>query len=414
MEKKGIGMSRQEAGQLEWLEEDRPLGELRNYDNNPRTITKEAFKKLCDSIREDGYHGRILIDRNNKIIGGHQRKEAMLKVGYKKSDLVKVLVPCRDLTDDEFDRLNIRDNLPFGDFDFDILGNRFDAQKLIDWGMPEDWLNLDVTSVPTEEDDEEVMAAHDPICKLGDLWILGNHRLFCGDSTDPLAVERVLAGESPNLMVTDPPYGVSYDPSWREGQDLGVGKRSKGKVLNDDRIDWFDAYNLFTGNIVYVWHAANYTHLVAQSIINSGFDLVAQIIWAKQHFVLSRGDYHWQHEPCWYAVRKGNKHNWQGARDQSTLWEIKNNNSFGNSDKEETVGHGTQKPIEAMLRPILNNSGKGDGVYDPFLGSGTTLIACERADRRCFGIELSPNYCDAIIKRWEKATGQTAVLDNRI
>jgi DNA modification methylase len=145
---------------------------------------------------------------------------------------------------------------------------------------------------------------------------------------------------------------------------------------------------------------------------NCGFDLVNLIIWHKQHFVISRGDYHYQHEPLWYAVKKGKQHNWQGKRDQSTVWEIANNNSFGNSNKEETFGHGTQKPIECMLRPILNNSAQGESVYDPFGGSGTTLIACERSKRNCYMMELSPIYVDVIIKRWEKETNKKAVLLN--
>jgi DNA modification methylase len=213
-------------------------------------------------------------------------------------------------------------------------------------------------------------------------------------------------------MVTDPPYGVEYDPAWREKVDERIGKRAKGKVLNDDRVDWSEAYALFLGDIAYVWHPSKYTHQFAQSLEQCGFDLVNLIIWSKQHFVLSRGDYHHQHEPLWYAVRKGAKHNWQGRRDQSTLWEINNNNAFGTGGKmEEKFGHGTQKPLECMLRPILNNSAKGQSVYDPFCGSGTTLIACEKSDRVCYAMELSPAYVDMTLARWEKETGREAVLE---
>jgi DNA modification methylase len=212
-------------------------------------------------------------------------------------------------------------------------------------------------------------------------------------------------------MVTDPPYGVEYDPSWRDGADLGVGERSRGKVQNDDIVDWTDAYTLFEGDVVYVWHAGKFTHIVAKNLEDCGFDIVSQIIWAKQHFALSRGDYHWQHEPCWYGARKGKKHHWRGARDQSTVWEIKNNNSFGNSNKEETWGHGTQKPVECMQKPIENNSLANDYVYDPFGGSGTTLIACEKTGRRCLMMELDEKYCDIIIRRWQKFTGKQATLE---
>lgn len=397
---------------LFWVEESRELGELKDYDRNPRKMTKPAFQKLCESIKQDGYHARIMVDTNGVIIGGHQRKRALLASGYKKKDIVSVITPSRPLTQEEFDRLNIRDNLPYGEFDFDMLANNFDADKLIDWGMPEDWLGLGKEVIEaTDEDDEAVGIPSDPVCKPGDLWLLGDHRLICGDSTSSDVVARLFGSVDafPVLMVTDPPYGVVYDPSWRD-RDLCKGNRMTGKVLNDSRSDWTEAYSLFPGSVAYVWCASLHSHTVAQNLIDCGYDLISQIIWAKQHFALSRGDYHWQHEPCWYAVKKGEKHNWQGKRDQATLWEIKNNNSFGNSDKEETTGHGTQKPMETMLRPIMNNSKEGDYVYDPFLGSGTTLLACEKAKRKCLGIELSEQYCDAIIARWEKSTNLRAVL----
>jgi DNA modification methylase len=233
--------------------------------------------------------------------------------------------------------------------------------------------------------------------------------LLCGDSTQAHNVDKLLNGVKPNLMVTDPPYGVEYDAEWREGRDLGIGERSKGKVMNDDRADWHEAYDLFPGNIAYIWSAGLRSKEVVESMLASGFKLRAQIIWVKQHFAMSRGDYHFQHEPCWYGVRK--KGDWHGDRKQTTVWEIKNNNSFGNSAKEETFGHSTQKPVECMRRPILNNSSEGQAVYDPFLGSGTTIIAAEQTGRHCFGLELSPEYCDIIVKRWEQFTGQKAVLN---
>ncbi|HEY7218993.1 MAG TPA: DNA methyltransferase [Candidatus Binatia bacterium] len=246
--------------------------------------------------------------------------------------------------------------------------------------------------------------------RCGDLWRLGEHRVLCGDSTKAEDVDKLLGGEAPVLLVTDPPYGVNYDPAWREGVDLGVGQRSKGKVANDDRTDWADAYRLSRADIAYVWHAGRYAREVAESLQSVGYEVVCQIIWAKQHFVLSRGDYHWQHEPCLYAVKKGAKHNWQGARDQSTLWQIKNNNSFGNAEAEKTWGHGTQKPVECMQQPVLNNSAAGDVVIDLFGGSGTTLIACERTNRKARVVEIEPKYVNVILSRWEAETGREAIL----
>jgi len=183
-------------------------------------------------------------------------------------------------------------------------------------------------------------------------------------------------------------------------------------LIDLEVIDWTESYKLFPGDVVYLWHAAKYTHIVTRNLEECGFDLISVIIWNKQHFVLSRGDYHWKHEPCLYAVRKGKKHNWQGRRDQSTVWDIKNNNSFGNSQKEQTYGHGTQKPVLCMQLPIENNTVKNDLVYDPFLGSGTTIIACEKTGRKCSGMEIDPLYCQVIVQRWCDFTESDTVRIN--
>lgn len=257
---------------------------------------------------------------------------------------------------------------------------------------------------PGESKDEKTEVPGIPkeaITKFGDIYTLNEHMIQCGDSEDAKMVKKILSDKHPKIMVTDPPYGVKYDPAWREtALDAWKKPRSTGKVLNDNKISWHDAYKLFPGEIAYIWHAGKYGHIVADDIIKCGFDIVSQIIWNKQHFVISRGDYHWKHEPCWYAVKEGNKHNWQGARDQSTVWEIKNNSAMGNAEKEEVYGHGTQKPFECMARPIRNNTESGELVYDPFLGSGTTLIACQTLNRICIGQELLPNYMDVIVERW--------------
>lgn len=235
----------------------------------------------------------------------------------------------------------------------------------------------------------------------GDVWRLEAHRVACGDSTDKAAVAGLLEGAKPNLMVTDPPYGVAYDPTWRNARGVSSSSRT-GKVLNDERADWSEAWALFPGNIAYVWHAGLQSALVFDSLVREGFTLRAQIIWAKERLVLGRGDYHFQHEPCWYAVRK--KGNWTGDRKQTTVWTIPS----GGQDAE-TV-HGTQKPVECMRRPMLNNSEAGDIVYEPFLGSGTTLIAAESVGRVCYALELSPLYVDVAIRRWQAFTGKEATL----
>ena len=424
---------------LEWLSQKVKLSALKDYVHNPRRLSRQAMEKLCVSLREDGYHQRLLVNQDLTIIGGHQRKRALLEAGCTPDTEIEVLMSSRLLTSEELDRINIRDNLPYGSFDTDILANRFDPQTLSDFGMPDDLLKSLGIPSPLDMLEEQPLPeiTPEPKSKLGDIYTLGAHRLMCGDSTNPTDVAKLLNNTIPILMVTDPPYGVEYDPEWRERADKGVNPRSTGKVLNDDRADWTDAYKLFPGDVAYVWHPAPTTHLFAQNLEACGFMLINLIIWAKQHFVLSRGDYHNQHEllwyasrpqpkkqkkthkpdytpshdPLWYATKKGKKHNWQGKRDQTTVWDIANNNSFGNPHMEEKFGHGTQKPLECMLRPILNNSAKGEGVYDPFCGSGTTLIACEKSGRVGYGMELSPAYVDMTIARWEKETGQKALLE---
>ena len=177
-------------------------------------------------------------------------------------------------------------------------------------------------------------------------------------------------------------------------------------MFNDDRSDWREAWALFPGDVAYIWHSGNKAHVVAESIEAAGFDIRAQIIWAKSQFVIGRGHYHPHHEPCWYAVRtkQGATGHWQGDRKQSTLWQI-------DKPRKSETGHSTQKPVECMKRPIENNSSPGQAVYEPFSGSGTTIIAAEMTGRTCHAIELNPAYIDVAVKRWEQFTGQKATRE---
>ena len=205
-------------------------------------------------------------------------------------------------------------------------------------------------------------------------------------------------------MVTDPPYGVEYDPAWREKAGVAASGTAKGKVLNDDKADWREAWALFPGDVAYVWHAGLYAGVVGDSLAACDLMLRSQIIWDKGQLVLSRGDYHWEHEPCWYAVKKGAKGHWAGDRKQTTVWHIA-------KPKKNETGHGTQKPVECMKRPIENNSSPGQAVYEPFSGSGTTIIAGEMTGRLIHAIELNPAYVDVAIKRWQDFTGMAATLE---
>jgi hypothetical protein len=250
-----------------------------------------------------------------------------------------------------------------------------------------------------------------PVSRPGDSWRCGENRVLHGDATNQEHVTRALGDLRPLLMISDSPYGVSLDPMWREEAGLGTLVQT-GKVANDERVDWSAAYRLFPGDVSYIWHAGLHSGPVAMSLQEVGLEIRAQIIWTKPHFVLSRGAYHWAHEPAFYCVRKGARSHWRGDRTQSTVWPVATLNPFGGKNQEETAtGHGTQKPIELMRRPILNHTERGDAVYDPFLGSGTTLIAAELTGRVCCGLEIDAKYVDVIVCRWQQFTGRPATLD---
>ena len=247
--------------------------------------------------------------------------------------------------------------------------------------------------------DDAVEPVADPITKRGDVWQLGRHRLMCGDSTDADDVARLLDGAKPRLMVTDPPYGVEYDASWRN-ENLPYAPVRVGQVTNDsDPAGWRAALERYSAPVAYVWSPPGDYQIVFASILQqAGYEIRCQLIWRKQIHVISRGHYHWRHEPCWYAVRKGASAKWIGDRSQSTVWDV-------TWDKNVEGGHSTQKPVECMERPIRNHEGD---VYDPFVGSGTTIIAAERQNRTCYAMEIDPGYVDAAVKRWEAYTGGKA------
>ena len=384
------------------------------YADNARLHSEADIDKLADSLRRWGWTNPALVDEEGNLLAGHGRVRAAAKLGLTS---IPVIV-AYGWTEEEKRAYRLADNqlaaraswdpdllrnelqeLGFADFDLGLTGFEPDQLETILAGLGSSGLT-DPDSVP------EVL--EQPITQLGDLWLLGDHRVGCGDSTNSADVAQVLAGAEPHLMVTDPPYGVGYEPSWRSRRTLSRGKLAQGKVLNDDRADWQEAYALFPGDVAYVWHGALHGDVIAANLAGCGLRPRAQIIWSKQHFTLGRGDYHWKHETCWYAVRDGKTSHWQGDRTQTTVWEIANNNPFGNPQREQSWGHGTQKPVECMRRPIANNSRPGQAVYDPFLGSGTSVIAAEMTGRVCFGIELCPHYVDVVVRRWQLFTGRAA------
>lgn len=399
----------------EWV-----IDKLIPYARNPRK-NDGAVDAVAASIKEFGFKQPIVVDKDGVVVAGHTRLKAAKKLKLKK---VPVVV-ADDLTDDQIRAFRVLDNrvAQKAEWDSELLALELDEIQL-------DMTAFDVTfdellipegseGSPVEED-EVPEVQEDPISWPGDLWILGEHRVLCGDSTKAEDVAKLLDGRTPFIMVTDPPYGVEYDPEWRnDAAQAGAssmrgapGGRSLGKVANDDKVDWTEAYRLFRGAVAYIWHAGKFTGDVASNIHAADFEVRAQIVWRKPHFAISRGHYHWQHEPCWYSVRKGSTAKWAGDRKQSTIWDIAGNiGAHGNKD-DGTTGHGTQKPVECMARPIRNHGGKDDDVFDPFLGSGTTLIAAEQLGRKCYGLELEPKYVDVIVRRWSKLTGKPAILES--
>ena len=388
--------------------EYRPIAALIPYIRNARTHSSAQVALISGSIREYGFTNPVLVDGDNGIIAGHGRVLAARQLGLTTVPVIELA----HLTPAQKQAYILADNqlaLAAG-WDKDLLA--LEIGELNDLGIDIDGLGFDAREIdallrhgetdPREEETPPVPAS--PVSRIGDLWCLGAHRLICGDATDAATVARVLNGVAPHLMVTDPPYGVAYDPAWRN--DIGAAKtRRTGKVMNDDRADWRDAWALFPGDVAYVWHGALHATTVAESLVAAGLAIRSQIIWAKERLVLSRGDYHWQHEPCWYAVRQKATGHWSGDRKQTTLWTIPGR------DQDAATIHGTQKPVECMRRPILNNSAPGQAIYEPFSGSGTTLIAAETTGRICLAIELDPAYVDVAVLRWQAFTGRQARLE---
>jgi DNA methylase/ParB-like nuclease domain len=346
--------------------------ELRPWAGNPRDNDGEPVDAVAASIKRFGF-GAVIVARakTHEIIAGHTRWKAA-----KQLKLDRVPVRLLDISEREARLLALADNR-LGEFAEwkppelrELLaGYEADERLLAGWNE-KDLRELEYAARGDGgiEDDDVPALPSTPITQPGDLWTLGKHRLVCGDSTDSATVERARGALDPWIMVTDPPYGVEYDPGWK----ARVGLHAQPSPV------------------------------VARDLGVAGFELRALIVWSKPHFVIGRGHYHSGHEPCWYAVRGGSSARWCGDRTQSTVWEITRRDG-----SDETV-HSTQKPVECMARPIRNHGAAGDVVYDPFCGSGTTLIAAEQLDRVCVAIDLSPAYCDVIVERWQNLTGGKA------
>jgi len=387
----------------------KPLKALKPHPRNPRTISDKAMAGLQRSLAKYGYVEPIVWNKTTgHIVGGHQRVKALKAQGETEADVAVIeMSPADELglmvalnnsaitgtwtgeLDAILSELKIELADDFDTLAFDELRHEFDALFPPDKEKP--------------KDEPPAKKAPKQVCKPGDLWTAGEHRILCGDSTEQAAVMRLLERREPFIMVTDPPYGVNYDPQWRN-ESFKAAKRRTGKVTHDDRVGWGAAFNFFTGNVAYIWYATLFETGVLPQLLAHDLEPRSQIIWAKPSMSVSRGHYHWQTEGCIYAVRKGGSAQWCGGRSQSNLWQISNR-------IPDSTNHGTQKPIECFLRPMQNHGRRGDMVYEPFLGSGTALVAAERAKRVCLAMELEPTYVDMALLRFMEATGTPPVRE---
>ncbi len=404
-----------------------PIDRLVPYARNPRKHD-HAVDRMCASIQEFGLKIPCLVRSDGEIVDGHLRLKAARKLGITE---VPVIL-CDEWTPAQVKafRLLVNRSVTWADWDDELLALELREIQGLDF-------NLDLTGfdVPEIDDlllalpssEEEAMAAP-PLpqvatSRAGDLWLLGEHRVLCGDATRQETVERLREGRRLSLMVTDPPYGIELDSEWRDRAGLnGCGpaepsylKRTAGhrntSISSDTRADWSDAFGLVPSlEVAYVWHASQFTREVLDGLLRIGFLHHQQIIWNKGRTVLTRTHYWFQHEPCWY-VRKKNAPWYGKPGENSTVWESPSPKFIMGGSEEDKFDHPTQKPLALMRRPILNHTKRGEWVYDPFLGSGTTLMAAEMTGRVCCGLELDPKYVDVIMGRWQAATGQKAQLE---
>lgn len=370
---------------------------------NARKHDERNLQAIVASLREFGQQKPLVVDADGVVLAGNGTLEAMRTLGWEHADVVR-----SSLTAARARAYAVADNQTgdLSSWDREVLAahlTAWEADLQLAAGFGEDELDAllqglagpapkPVRDQPPHEAEADALLEKWGV-ERGQLWLAGRHRLLCGDATSAEDVARLLGGAEPRLLVTDPPYGVAYDPAWR-GEALDGYHRRQGEVENDDRVDWRDAWSLTPCHVAYVWHAGVHAAAVQLSLEAAGFQVRQQLVWAKTKQVIGRGAYHWKHEPCWYAVRKGQTAGWCGDRKQTTLWE------FPYHRREEGAAHSTQKPLEAMARPIRHHHGD---VLDPFLGSGTTLVAAEAEGRAGFGMELQPRYLAIALERLARA-----------
>lgn len=388
------------------------IEQLIHADYNPRKDLKSGdseYEKIKRSIQEFGYVEPVIVNRHGceedkyLIVGGHQRTKVLKDLGYEEIDCVVV-----DMDKNKEKALNIALNKITGEWDFDQLAVLMEELKLEDYDLEltgfdfseaEQLLDsLKDEDDQVEEEEFDVEVPEHPITQKGDVWLLGKHRLMCGDSTDQETIKKLMDGKKAKLIVTDPPYNVDY-----------VGKTKDALKIENDKMDndtfyhfLFDSYTQMyevaeNGAGIYVFHADSEGLNFRKALIDAGFKLAQCCIWAKQAMVMGRQDYHWQHEPVLYGWKPTGSHYWNSDRKQTTLWHF--DRPFRNEH------HPTMKPVPLIVYPIKNSSKIGDIVLDPFGGSGSTLIACQETDRVCRTMELDEKYADVIVNRYIEYVG---------
>jgi hypothetical protein len=402
-----------------------PIDKLVPYARNPRK-NDGAVDQMCGALREFGFKIPCLVRSDGEVIDGHLRLKAARKLGI--AEIPVIL--CDEWTPAQVKafRIMVNRSATWAEWDDDLL-----KLELLD--LETSHFDLALTGFDTKEIDALILndapeedavppAPMNPVSIIGDLWVCGSHRVLCGDATDAPTVSRLLGERKPFLLVVDAPYGIELDSEWRDRAGLNkhgpaeasyMKRRTKGHqettISGDTRADWSEAFALVPSlQVGYVFHASKFTREVLDGLLRIGFLHHQQIIWDKGRAVLTRTHYWYAHEPLWY-VRKKNAPWYGKAGENSTIWNSPSPKFIMSGSDEEKFHHPTQKPVELIRKPILNHTKVGEAVYDPFLGSGTTLAAAEVTGRVCYGLELDPKYVDVVVERWQTLTGKKATLD---
>lgn len=371
------------------------ISEVHENPDNPRTVNKDKFAKLVKSIKELPQMLEIrpiVVNSNMVVLGGNMRLKACIEAGLSEVHIIK----AENLTEEQQREFIIKDNVGFGEWDWDLLANEWDTQKLEDWGL-EGFPFENVTEIEAEEDDFDVEGAAKQIDVVeGDLIEIGEHRLLCGSSLLTDSWDKLTNGREIDLVVTDPPYNVAYEGKTKDSLTIENDSMGDGDFYQF-LYDFYTATNAYVkkGGGWYVWHADSEGANFRKAMIESGILLKQCLIWVKNSMVMGRQDYHWKHEPCLYGWKEGAAHNWYTDRKQTTVLEF--------DRPSRNAEHPTMKPIPLIAYQIGNSSKKGGLVADGFLGSGTTMLASHQLGRVCCGCELDPKYCQVIIERMHKS-----------